>query len=990
MRLLKPVPAGRLAAAIAAVLTVPMDALACGGNLVTILEESYTTTIWAQGRSSSGSGVGSSLLTRYRCNGELIPVPGHAVSLNLESTCEFGGRDGFLDAEHEAAPPHDWSDVDTTHFLQMRAPEICPEEPFDAFGRAAYSSSVELVLQESGRVEVRLVVVEIDNLDHGTIETRLTIRSDLSGVVFDQAAGDGDMSVFESFDVQVGEVLTVTHSSDFSVSQSVSRELYTASTSAVLRLNADPAWVDLNDRALLDEQGAITSDTGAFHAEGELMDGLAADGATRLLARVPVSSVVPVSVSVAGYYTEDWDADPEAGPIMIESIDGTQQGDTLELNPVQLADGRTVASFVVHAPESFTSLRSSGSDPNATSVLRRVVFAIDDRPSRFAWLEIHRPPVLLVHGLWSSPRTWNLPALQRGSPFFVEEASYEPIHDQPFDVIVQGSLITNVQHILSQYRATGVAATQVDVVGHSLGGVVSRRLITGSWTPPYRRAGPTPLAPGNFDEGDINRLIQIGSPNSGSQFATLLVNADSSLTLLGEIYQLIGDCADCGAVANLRPDSMAIQTMPSTVGEGVPSHAIVGDDGERVINEIVSGTAVPAVERASRVLIKALNFISFGNASSIVGSLHGEAHDITVGVTSAKAGLPFGGAIQTYTVYGWASGDEPGEHSALTDDSRVAQRLIELLNTPDADGTVFATGFPSPPPLPSARSVVAFPTEAVSGDVQVGSPQAGQVVTPDSLLSFSYAPMDGFDVQSAALVGLGTFEEFGEGASDLVIPVPHGTFGAVEFFVIALDGQGQYALSDPVVINVQPQPSQVRSIRIEPDSFVVADYASSRQIQVFATLTDGSEWELEPAACHFSTQDSDIVEVSSSGMVTLVGAGEAQIAARYRMPLAYPDPYDRTRSTREVDQFESEAPIAIATVNALSEAVAPAPCPGDIDGDGDTTLADFFILTTNFGATGLPYGDGESRAIGDLTDDGSVNLDDFALLANDFGCENSR
>jgi len=62
-------------------------------------------------------------------------------------------------------------------------------------------------------------------------------------------------------------------------------------------------------------------------------------------------------------------------------------------------------------------------------------------------------------------------------------------------------------------------------------------------------------------------------------------------------------------------------------------------------------------------------------------------------------------------------------------------------------------------------------------------------------------------------------------------------------------------------------------------------------------------------------------------------------------------------------------------------AVPPPGCPGDVDGDGDTSLADFAALGTNFGTPS-----GASRADGDLTGDGAVTLADFAILANDFGC----
>ncbi|MEO1128248.1 MAG: endonuclease/exonuclease/phosphatase family protein [Planctomycetota bacterium] len=56
-------------------------------------------------------------------------------------------------------------------------------------------------------------------------------------------------------------------------------------------------------------------------------------------------------------------------------------------------------------------------------------------------------------------------------------------------------------------------------------------------------------------------------------------------------------------------------------------------------------------------------------------------------------------------------------------------------------------------------------------------------------------------------------------------------------------------------------------------------------------------------------------------------------------------------------------------------------CEGDINGDGDTTLADFGILASNFGGQGL----GKNQ--GDLDCDTDVNLSDFTILAMDFGCD---
>jgi len=60
--------------------------------------------------------------------------------------------------------------------------------------------------------------------------------------------------------------------------------------------------------------------------------------------------------------------------------------------------------------------------------------------------------------------------------------------------------------------------------------------------------------------------------------------------------------------------------------------------------------------------------------------------------------------------------------------------------------------------------------------------------------------------------------------------------------------------------------------------------------------------------------------------------------------------------------------------------VPPPSCAGDVNGDGDTNVADFNILASNFGSAVTP---GTS---GDLTGDGIVNVADFNILASNFGC----
>jgi pimeloyl-ACP methyl ester carboxylesterase len=169
-----------------------------------------------------------------------------------------------------------------------------------------------------------------------------------------------------------------------------------------------------------------------------------------------------------------------------------------------------------------------------------------------------------------------------------------------------------IKAALEEFREKGIAATQADVVGHSMGGVLIRvyakgipldaphqrnRQYTGDW---YRRRD-------NFGAGDINRIITIGSTHMGSHMsgflqhysyygeaeppdgeekaplnpipAAVLRNANywSWARGLGSVIWTLGNMATGqfprGAFTDQIPGSEALMGIGST---RVPAHAIAG------------------------------------------------------------------------------------------------------------------------------------------------------------------------------------------------------------------------------------------------------------------------------------------------------------------------------------------------------------------------------------------------------------------------------
>ncbi|RLA51346.1 MAG: hypothetical protein DRR42_10635, partial [Gammaproteobacteria bacterium] len=184
---------------------------------------------------------------------------------------------------------------------------------------------------------------------------------------------------------------------------------------------------------------------------------------------------------------------------------------------------------------------------------------------------LYRRPVLLIHGLWANPCAWTSPIysfpgesfvtalLNRGFDVFpVDYSSTKVGHPRSllfsdysgecplaatdgFDLdrarqLEDGYLATydvlldTIAGVKAKYRAKRIAVTNVDIVGHSMGGIISRGLVNysvadlASKSLKYYKEGTFEyLRKNNFYQGDISRLITIGTPHFGSPLANKLI-----------------------------------------------------------------------------------------------------------------------------------------------------------------------------------------------------------------------------------------------------------------------------------------------------------------------------------------------------------------------------------------------------------------------------------------------------------------------------------
>jgi pimeloyl-ACP methyl ester carboxylesterase len=190
-------------------------------------------------------------------------------------------------------------------------------------------------------------------------------------------------------------------------------------------------------------------------------------------------------------------------------------------------------------------------------------------------VQIVRPPLALIHGIWSNHTTWDFFAplvLPNGYDprFQVLRVDYKGHNGDHIDNIIKSSDGSSPFDQLPEYltlfkEQQNVAAVQFDVVGHSMGGLVTRDMAL----------DPRFKAVENYNQGMVHKLITIGSPHNGSPLVNQL-NTSSPLckAALGTQGDLVA-----GAVEDLSVGSVflaKVNGLQAATTLPLKAHAIVG------------------------------------------------------------------------------------------------------------------------------------------------------------------------------------------------------------------------------------------------------------------------------------------------------------------------------------------------------------------------------------------------------------------------------
>jgi hypothetical protein len=683
------------------------------------------------------------------------------------------------------------------------------------------------------------------------------------------------------------------------------------------------------ENSLLDNDGSIVDSIDQIATGGTPVRGVVADGATKIVLRVKVPGPGTVEFSIPE------DAESDNG--RLSTLAGAE-GTTQVSATVVPAGDQQYGLAVFQAPADFNRGGDGDLTERTVEITARYRDAAETGFDTTVSLQIRRPPVVLVRGLWSDGLDWDpdptdpdsrndLRFLVNNQTFATSRADevyrcnpevevWAPTRPVSAAQLCNGQLPdtprarcipdpgTTVSHAardaLDNTRRLGIAATQVDVVAHGTGGLRVRKYLD---LPNYQNRS-------NLGAGDINRLITINTPHFGSTMAAQIAAGRDTLNAAGSArYQCVKRAGrtplEPGDLDSLARDAFSLAATP------VRGHAFIGSGGAALNNQL-GDKIVPKLLTMSSLFTGAANQLEVAGEIELADDLYIESfgacdHDLFSDVVSQRGGLRATATTPT------AMTDEPridpdtNEEIPIERDDPdssyfrslrhpdINQGIMSLLNG-RVESALFdsfpastpaqhcdpETGEPADPAVPAPAGGRAHaPAHALAtGTLRITSPVEGASVIAGDTLTVTVAAEGGFVPQTVLVFTPRSVARSTTPPFTTNVRVPLDASGPIALFAIGFDASRGFVISDSVLVNAVTT-AALATVRIVTQDPILYGSGLGRQLLVVGDFEDRVRRNITAGAgTEYLTSNAAIVTVSPDGIITAVGPGIATVVAR--------------------------------------------------------------------------------------------------------------
>ncbi|QAT84875.1 hypothetical protein EJ065_3312 [Corallococcus coralloides] len=638
--------------------------------------------------------------------------------------------------------------------------------------------------------------------------------------------------------------------------------------------------------------GAVVADPLQLSAQSSAaippVQGVAADGVTQVLLRSKVPSAGSMTFSLSG-------TSPANGGLGAVGTSTRAASVTVPTVPV---GGVHYAFALYTSPPDFNTGGFETAKTRAVTLSGTYTPASGAGYTSTVELSILRPPLVLVHDLWSSCSAWQgTEGIATSDLFNTTCADYSATNSASLTQADNELAVPNaIYEAMLELRQGQVAVTQVDVVAHGMGGLLTRRYIDSA---NYRSVA-------TFKEGDINRLISLNTPHEGTRMATELVRMRNDLMATSSAtwgvvqaalatQKIVLDAPGGAAIDDLQVGSALINNIRQT---DVPTHFIVGEGAQPLPRTPTWGLLPDGVKvlyhqtethhpRSRSLPLPQRQKLILGPDSLLFCN---DSHDVFVGTAEQQGGTATGStAISRFTV---DTANRNTEHFKVQINAAHRDKIRQLLNSP-VGGPAFVASIPRPSTilpvnscgeagvLPAPERVREALATAATGTLVITSPQPGTVVSPGGTVTVSVAGAGGFQPETVLILSEGSASILESGPFTTPFRIPAQALGTLELAAFGIDSQGRMVSSARIPLTVSSS-ARLSSIQVLNGDATLRGPGAKRKLVVDGRYTDGVTRDISSPArgTLYSVSNTNIATITADGTLTGVSKGMATVMVR--------------------------------------------------------------------------------------------------------------